>query len=142
VTLIQFLLIIHLFSVAIVLGVGFSNIVGFRVARNAGGEKALGIAAHREALIPYADIFVVLILVSGLAMLWAIGGAQGLPVWFHIKMAAVAVWILAYVVMRLRIRKFLANRDMSLLGLIRTYAHVAISAAALALICAVLTFAN
>ena len=141
-SLTQFFLIIYLLSIALVLGIGFSNIVGFRVARTAGGEKALGIAAHREALIPYADILVVLVLASGLTLLWAIGGAQGLSVWFHIKMAAVAVWILAYILMRLRIRKFLANRDMSLLGLIRAYAHVAISAAVLALICAVLTFAT
>jgi len=141
-TLTQFFLIIHLLSIALVLGIGFSNIVGFRVARTVGGEKAQGIAAHREALIPYADLLVVLVLASGLSLLWAIGGAQGLPVWFHIKMAAVAVWILAYILMRLRIRKFLANRDMSLLGLIRTYAHVGISAAVLALICAVLTFAT
>jgi hypothetical protein len=140
-TLTQILLIIHLFCVAVALGVGFSNIVGFRVARNLGGDKALGIAAHREALIPYGDVFVVLILASGLSLLWAIGGPHGLPFWFHFKMAAVALWVITYILMRLRIRKFLASRDMSLLGLIRTYAHVAITGAALALIFAVLTFA-
>lgn len=140
-SLVQALLIIHLVCIAMVLGIGFSNIVGLRVARKLGGEKAMGIAAHREALIPYADVFVVLVLVSGLLMLWAIGGGQGLPVWFFIKMGAVAIWLLAYVLMRLRIRKFLASRDMSLLGLIRTYAHVGITAAVLALVFAVLTFA-
>ncbi len=139
-SLIQALLIIHLFSIAMVLGVGFSNLVGFRLARKLGGEKAMGIAAHREALIRYVDIFVVLVLASGLTMLWAIGGAQGLPIWFHIKMGAVAIWLLAYILMRLRIRKFLASRDMSLLRLIGTYAHVAVTAAVLALIFAVLTF--
>jgi hypothetical protein len=123
------------------LGVGFSNIVGFRVARTLGGDKAAGIAALREALLPYVDVFFVLILASGLAMLGAIGGAKGLPVWFHIKMAAVAVWVLAYILMRLRIRKFLASRDMSLIGLVRTYAHVGIGAATLALVFAVMTFA-
>ena len=137
---IQFFLIIHLFSIAMVLGIGVSNLVGFRVARNIGGEKASGIASLREALIPYADVFVVLVLASGLTMLWAIGGGQGLPVWFHIKMGAVAVWLLAYILMRLRIRKFLASRDLSLLKLVRAYAHVAITAATLALIFAVLTF--
>ena len=140
--LLQGLLIIHLFCIAMMLGIGFSNLVGFRVAKKLGGDKALGIAAHREALIPYADVFVVLVLLSGLSMLWTIGGGQGLPVWFHIKMGAVAIWLLAYILMRLRIRKFLASRDMSLLGLIRTYAHVAIAAAGLALVFAVLTFAT
>lgn len=141
-SLLQIFLIIHLFCIAMVLGMGFSNIVGFRVARKLGGEKAMGIAAHREALLPYADIFVVLVPVSGLTMLWLIGGGQGLPIWFQIKMGAVAIWLLAYILMRLRIRKFLASRDMSLLGLIRTYAHIAVSGAALALIFAVLTFAT
>ena len=139
-SLIQALLIIHLFSIAMVLGVGFSNLVGFRLARKLGGEKAMGIAAHREALIRYVDIFVVLVLASGLTMLWAIGGAQGLPIWFHIKMGAVAIWVVAYILMRLRIRNFLVSRDMSLLRLIGAYAHVAITAAVLALIFAVLTF--
>jgi hypothetical protein len=140
-SLVQVFLFIHLFSIAMALGIGFSNLVGFRVARKLGGEKALGIAAHREALIIYGDIFVALIVVSGLTMLWAIGGGQGLPVWFHLKMGAVVIWILTYILMRLRIRKFLASRDLSLLGLIRTYAHVAITAATLAMAFAVLTFA-
>ncbi len=140
-SVVQALLIVHLVCIAMALGISFANIVGFRVARKLGGEKAGGIAALREALIPYADIFVVLILASGLAMLWAIGGGQGLPVWFHIKMGAVAIWLLAYILMRLRIRKFLVSRDMTLLGLIRAYAHVAITAAVLALIFAVMTFA-
>jgi hypothetical protein len=141
-SLTQALLIIHLLSVALVLGIGFSNLVGFRVAKKLGGDKALGIAAHREALIRYADIIVALVVASGLSLLWAIGGGQGLPVWFHIKMAAVALWLLAYILMRLRIRKFMAGRDMSLLALIRTYAHVAITGATLALVFAVLTFAT
>ena len=57
----QIFLIIHLFCIAMALGIGFSNIVGFRVAKGLGGDKALGIAAQRESLIPYADIFVILI---------------------------------------------------------------------------------
>ena len=47
-SLTQFLLIIHLLAVATGLGIGFSNIVGFRVAKNLGGDMAKGIAAHRE----------------------------------------------------------------------------------------------
>ena len=139
-SLLQFALSVHLLCIGLAFGISFSNIVGFRVARNLGGEKAMGIAAHRESLIPYGDIFFALIIISGLTMLWAIGGAAGLKFWFQFKMGAVLVWIIAYVVMRLRIRKFLATRDMSLIALIRTYAHVAITAVTLAVIFAVLTF--
>lgn len=140
-SLLQFLLMIHLFCVAMGLGIGFSNIVGFRVAKGLGGDKALGIAAHREALIPYGDTFVAGIVVTGLLMLWAIGGDSGLSSWFHVKMAAVLVWLVCYVLMRLRIRKFLATRDMTLIARIRQFAHVVITAAVLALVFAVLTFA-
>jgi hypothetical protein len=139
-SLLQFALCVHLLSIAFGLGIGFSNIVGFRVAKNLGGDKALGIAAQRESLIIYSDIFFALIIISGATMLGAIGGASSLKFWFQLKMAAVLVWIVAYVLMRLRIHKFLATRDMSLLALIRTYAHVAITAVTLAVIFAVLTF--
>ena len=139
-SLLQFSLSVHLLSIAFALGIGFSNIVGFRVAKGLGGDKAMGIAAHRESLIIYGDIFFALIIISGATNLWAIGGANGLKFWFQFKMAAVLVWIVAYILMRLRIRKYLATRDMSLLKLIRTYAHIIITAVVLVVIFAVLTF--
>jgi hypothetical protein len=138
----QILLIIHLFCIAMALGIGFSNIVGFRVAKGLGGDKALGIAAHRESLIPYGDIFFVLIIASGLILFSTKYAMQAPNVWFHVKMAAVLAWIVSYVLMRWRIRKFLATRDMSLIRLIRTFAHVAISGATLALVFAVMSFAT
>ena len=141
-TLTQLFLIIHLLSIALMLGIAFANIVGFRVAKNLGGDRAQGIAAHRESLIPYGDVFFVTILASGLILLWSIGGAGGLNAWFHVKMAAVVVWVIVYVVMRFRIMKFLASRDITLIGLIRTYSHIAIAAATFALICAVMAFAS
>ncbi len=140
-SLTQFLLIIHLLAISIGLGIGFSNIVGFRVAKNLGGDMAKGIAAHRESLIPYGDIFVVTILVTGGLLLWSIGGPQGLSPWFHVKMAAVAVWVVVFILMRLRIRQFLASRDMSLVPRIRLLSHILITAVVAAIICAVLTFA-
>ena len=139
-SLLQFSLSVHLLCIGLGLGIGFSNLVGFRVAKGLGGDKAMGIAAHRESLIPYGDLFFTLIILSGVTNLWAIGGASGLNFWFQIKMVAVVVWVVAYVLMRLRIRKFLATRDMSLVALIRTYAHVVITAVVLAVIFAVLTF--
>ncbi len=140
-SVIQIFLIIHLFCIAMALGISFSNIVGFRVAKGLGGDKAAGITAHREALIPYGDIFFVGILASGLILLSAIGGSHGLSIWFHIKMGVVLIWVVGYILMRLRIRKFLASRDMGLIGLIRTYSHIVITAATIALICAVMAFA-
>ncbi len=39
-SVIQIFLIIHLFCIAMALGISFSNIVGFRVAKGLGGDKA------------------------------------------------------------------------------------------------------
>ena len=140
-SLTQFLLIVHLLSIALMLGIGFSNIVGFRVAKGLGGDMAKGIASHREALIPYGDILFVTIIASGLLLLSVKYNMQVPSPWFHVKMAAVIIWVVAYVLMRLRVRKFLASRDMNLIARIRLFAHIAITAATAALICAVLTFA-
>jgi uncharacterized membrane protein len=139
-TVSQLFLIIHILAVALGLGIGFSNLVGFRVAGQVGGDMAKGIAKHRETLIPYVDVFYVTIVGSGLVLLFNLGGAAGLGPWFHAKLAAVALWVAAYVVMRLRVRKFLASRDMALVPMIRILAQVAITAATLALIFAVMTF--
>jgi uncharacterized membrane protein len=140
-SLTQFLLTLHLLSIAMALGIGFSNLVGFRVAKTLGGDKALGIAAHRESLIVYGDIFFVLIIATGLGLLWAIGGGQGLSTWFHVKMGFVIIWAMAYILMRLRVRKFLVSRNGALVARIRVFAHMVIFAAAAALVCAVLAFA-
>jgi hypothetical protein len=51
------------------------------------------------------------------------------------------IWVIVYILMRLRIRNFLASRDMALIPRIRMFAHIAITAATAALICAVLAFA-
>ena len=92
-SLLQFSLSVHLLSIGLGLGMGFSNIVGFRVAKGLGGDKAMGIASHRESLIPYGDAFFTLIILSGVTNLWAIGGTSGLNFWFQAKMVTVVVWI-------------------------------------------------
>jgi uncharacterized membrane protein len=140
-SLTQFLLIVHLLSIAFMLGIGLSNIVGFRVAKGLGGDMAKGIASHREALIPYGDIFFVTILASGLLLLSVKYNMQVPSPWFHVKMAAVLIWVVCYVLMRLRVRKFLASRDMSLVPRIRMFAHIVLTAVVAAIICAVMAFA-
>jgi hypothetical protein len=140
-SLTQLLLIFHLLAISLGLGIGFSNLVGFRVAKSLGGEKALGIGAHRESLLPYGDVIFVTILASGMLLLWLKYDMQVPSPWFHAKMAAVVVWVVCFVMMRLRVRKFIASRDTALLPLVRTYAHVVITAVTVALICAVMAFA-
>ena len=137
----QLLLIIHLLAISAAYGIVLANIVGFRVAKSVGADMAKGIAAQREALLPYGDVLFVTIIASGVSLLWAIGGAGGLNGWFHAKMAIVVVWVAVYGAMRLRIRKFLASRDATLVPMIRQLAHVQLAAVTIAIICAVMAFA-
>lgn len=139
-SLTQVVLVIHLLAVAMAIGIGVSNIVGFRVAKALGGDMAKGIAAHREALIPYGDVLFACIIASGVVLFWAMGGWPGVGPWFHAKLAAVAVWACVYLLMRWRIRAFLASRDMSLVPMIRSLAHVLLTAAFAAVVCAVMAF--
>jgi uncharacterized membrane protein len=141
-SLTQGLLILHLFSVTIALGIGFTNLVNMRVAKGQTGDIAKGLMMHRMAMLVYGDIFVAGILVTGGLLLWAIGGEAGLNAWFHVKMAAVLVWLICYVALRLTIRQIVKTGNMALASRIRIFAHVAITAATAALICAVMTFAT
>lgn len=137
----QILLFVHLFAVAVAMGIGVANIVSFRVSRNTTGEVAQGVAKAREATLVYSDIFVTLIVAAGLLLLWN-RGTEGLSFWFHIKMAAVALWLICFIVMRLTIRSFLKTRNAALMPRIRMLAHAAITGATLAMFCAVMAFAG
>jgi len=116
--------------------------VSYRVSDKLGGDKAQGIFALRDALRPFLDFFVVTILASGFALFWAKYSMHAPNAWFHTKMAAVAVWIVLYILLRLRIRKIKATKDMTLAKLARTYAWFASAASTFALICAVMAFAT
>jgi hypothetical protein len=138
----QIFLFLHFLSIAVVMGVGVANIVSFRVSRNSTGDVAKGVAKAREATLIYSDIFVTLLVLAGLGLLWDRGGMAGLSVWFHIKMAAVVIWLVSFITMRLIIARYLKSRDAALMPRIRMLAHVAITGAAVAMFCAVMAFAG
>jgi uncharacterized membrane protein len=138
----QALLILHLFSLAVVMGVGIANLISFRVQRKLAGDMAKGVAKAREATLVYSDIFVTLLVAAGLGLLWERGGMGGLSTWFHVKMLAVVIWLIAFVAMRVFIARFLRSGDSVLMPRIRLMAHLAITGAMVALICAVMAFAG
>ncbi len=138
----QILLLIHLLAIALALGMGFSNIISFRVARSATPEQALGIAKLRRATGPYLDICTVLIILAGVGLIWDRGGTEGLPPMFHWKMTAVVLWLVSVIILRFTIRRFAVSGDMSLMPRIRMFAHLAMTFATLAFIAAILTFAG
>lgn len=136
----QLLLALHLLAISFGVGIGFSSLVNMRVSRGQTGEAARGLALHRMAMRPYSDVFVAAIVVTGLLLLWMRGGTTGLPVWFHVKMAAVVVLVLGYVGVRLTVRQLMKTGDMSLVKRLSLLSHSNMTAAVVAIVCAVLAF--
>ncbi len=137
----QFLLIIHILAVAYAMGIGMSNFLNMRVAKTQTGDIAKGLALHRISMLRYTDIAIAAILVSGLLMVWAAGGVSAAPPWFHVKMAAVIVLVLAYGAMRMTVGQMMRTGNMALASRIAILSPVLSLAAVASVTCAVLAFA-
>ena len=137
----QAILALHLLSIAFGLGLGLSSLINLRASRGQTGDIAKGLGLQRIAIRPYSDFFVVSILLTGGLLLWSIGGPGNLSGWFQVKMAAVAVFVLCYIGVRLTVIQMMKSGNMALMSRVGLLAHVAVAGAAVALVCAVLTFA-
>lgn len=136
----QILLILHLLAMALGIGITFSNLVNFRLVKSQSGDVAKGLNMQRVATHRYTDIAFVTILATGILMLANLGGNLGVSPWFHIKMAAVLVYVVGYVVARYTVMHIENGGDMALTKRIKMFAHIAITGAVLAVIFAVLAF--
>jgi uncharacterized membrane protein len=136
----QFLLILHILAVAYAMGIGMSNFLNMRVAKTQTGDIAKGLALHRISMLRYTDIALAGILVTGVLMVWAAGGVSAAPPWFHVKMAAVIVLVLAYGGMRMTVGQMLRTGNMALASRIAVLSPILSLSAIAAVICAVLAF--
>jgi uncharacterized membrane protein len=132
------LLIVHLLAMALGIGITFSNLINFRLLKSNTGDVAKGLNLQRGALHRYTDIAFVAIIVSGGLLLANLGSVANM--WFHIKMAAVLVYIAGYVFARFTVMKIQTTGNTALVPRVKMAAHIAISGAVLAVICAVMTF--
>ena len=137
----QALLALHILAIAFSLGIGFTNLINMRVSKGQTGDVAKGLGLHRMAVRPYGDIFVGLFLVTGILLVVNMGGTAGLNSWFHVKMAAVVILVLCYIGIRYTVSQMMKSGNMALMARVKTFAHIAITASVVAVICAVLTFA-
>jgi hypothetical protein len=137
----QTLLALHLLAMALGIGITFSNLVNFRLVKTQSGDVAKGLNLQRAAMHRYTDIAFVTILLSGGLLLANLGGASGLGIRFHIKMAAVAVFVVGYVLARFTVMQIQRSGDTNLIKRVKMSAHIAIIGAVLAAIFAVMTFA-
>ena len=136
----QALLALHLIFIVVAVGIGVTNLINMRVSSTQTGDIAKGLGMHRMAMLPYADISVAGFVVTGVLMLWTIGGPGGLNGWFQVKMVAVAILLIGYGVMRYTIGQIKRTGNMALAARLKTIAPVNLAAAVVALTCAVLAF--
>ena len=136
----QLLLIIHILAVAYGMGIGMSNFLNMRVAKGQTGDIAKGLAMHRMAMLRYTDIAIAAILVSGVLLIWVVGGVFAAAPWFTVKMVAVALLVLAYGGMRYTIGQMMRTENMALGARIALLSPVLSLAAIASVSCAVLAF--
>jgi uncharacterized membrane protein len=136
----QALLSLHLICVVGAVGIGITNFINMRVAATQTGDIAKGLAMHRMATLPFGDIFIAGFVLTGVLMLWTIGGASGLNGWFQVKMVAVLVLLIGYGVLRYTIGQIKRTGNMALGARLKVIAPINLAAALVALVCAVLTF--
>ena len=137
----QLILALHILSITIGIGIGFSNIVNLATAKSQTGDIAKGLAMGRLANRKYHDAAVILILVTG-GLLLANLGVGGLSKWFHIKLAFVAIFVICHFAARATVKQMLATGNTALMGRAKMLSHIAITGAVLSLISAVLAFAT
>ena len=138
----QLILALHLLAIAIGIGVGFSNLVSLRLTKTQTGDIAKGLGMGRLANRKYHDAAVIIILVTGGLLLANLGSMAGLSKWFHIKLTFVAIFVICHFAARYTVSQMLATGNAALMGRAKMLSHIAITGAVLALISAVLAFAN
>ena len=137
----QVLLTIHILTIALGIGVGFSNLFGMAIAKGQTAEAAAGMALLRRKIAPLMDANLLVVLVSGGLLLANLGGAHGLAPTFHVKMAAVAIWVISHFAARITSGQMGRTGNIALAARAQNFTRLGWSAAVIALVCAVLTFA-
>ncbi len=137
----QVLLTLHLLTIALGIGVGFSNLFGMAIAKGQTAEAAAGMALLRRKIAPFMDANLVVVLVTGGLLLANLGGSSSLAPTFHVKMAAVAIWVISHFAARITSGQMMRTGNMALGVRAQNFTRLGWSAAVVALVCAVLTFA-
>ena len=136
----QVVLTIHILAICLGIGVGFSNIFSMFLAKGQPKEAAAGMALLRRKIAPFMDANLLVVLVTGGLLLANLGGASGLAPTFHIKMAAVVIWVIAHFGARITSGQMMRTGNMALASRAQNFTLLGWGPALVALVCAVLTF--
>lgn len=138
----QVLLFLHLFAVALASGVGFINLWCLRVAKGQSADILKGIAFQQKSLRNFGYALVLTIVVTGIWQVVNLGGLVGQHMWFDAKLAFAAIWLIAYIAMRINVSQMTESGTKSLATRVSLLAHISWVSAALAMFCAVMAFAD
>jgi len=134
------LLVFHLLGLAMGLSVPFSNmIMGMLIDKATPNEKAV-LARFPQAMTRVGDIGLVLLWVTGPAMLFMkYDGFAGMPWTFHVKLTAVIALTLCVGYIHSQMKRAFSG-DQAALARVRNVGKIALLSALTALVFAVLTF--
>lgn len=136
----QLVLTLHLFFIALGIGLSFSNLVNIRLALAGVADTGKGLALQRMTVSRIGDIVIALIWVTGLLALWQRGGMAGLGGSFHAKLAFVVLLTLAHGLARMLAGRIKRTGNMALLPRVGIAIGVVWLSAVVALLLAVVTF--
>ena len=132
----------HLFAVALASGVGFINLWCLYVAKGQPVEILKGIAFQQKSLRNFGYGLVITIGVTGILQLVNSGGLVGVHGWFDAKLFFAAIWLIAYIAMRISVAQIAEQGTISSTLRVRMLAHISWVSAAIAMFCAVMAFAS
>jgi uncharacterized membrane protein len=134
----KLLLIAHLILIAMGTGMSFSNFVNVRLAQGQSGDIAKGLALQRRTIARIGDAVIVLIWVSGLALLWA--AAPETSGWFYAKIGFVVLLTASHAMARRTGVEFARSGNTALLSRLELFAAGVWLSALAAILLAVIAF--
>ena len=133
------LLIAHLMVIAAGTGMSLANFINLRVAAVESGERAKALAGLRRVMARLADIVILAIWLTGIA-LWSMLQADQANGWFVVKIGFVVLLTLSHGLARMTAGRMMRTGDAALLTRLQLFVSGVWISALVAITLAVLAF--
>jgi len=120
-------------------GMSFSNLVNLRLSQGEQGERFKALGLQRKTVSQIGDGVIALIWVTGLLLVWLIGGMPQSG-WFHAKLAFVVLLTAAHFMARRTGGEMARTGNLSLMPRIQLFVGAVWVSALAAILLAVLAF--
>ena len=121
---------------------GFINLWCLRVAKGQSADVLKGIAFQQKSLRNFGYALVLTIIVTGIWQVVDLDGKASLHGWFDAKLVFAAIWLMAYIAMRMSVSQITERGTKTLAVRVSVLAHISWVSAAIAMFCAVMAFAT